>query len=187
MRVFGLDDNYAQRLVQLERANLLVGTTTHPRTSFIPHQQITDALAAFSDRIHSYYPILPLDFSELYFSTLSDSLAPSCVTCLVLVVAAIGCVAHNPTTGSHFFETALASLPVVLAECTVTSIQCLIFLSIYYCCILKPCQAHDYCLIASFKIQNLFKRCAYISLRHHGILSLTLLAASKMREMTVLN
>jgi hypothetical protein len=55
----------------------------------------------------------------------------------------------------------------------VTSIQCLIFLSIYYCCILKPCQAHDYCLIASFKIQNLFKRCAYISLRR-GILSLTL-------------
>ncbi|GFF67358.1 hypothetical protein CNMCM6069_001113 [Aspergillus lentulus] len=157
MRVFGLDDNYAQRLIQLERANLLVGTTTLPRTSFIPHQQITDALAAFSDRIHSYYPILPLDFSERYFSTLSDSLTPSCHTCLVLLVAAIGCVAHNPTTGSHYFEAALASLPVVLAECTVTSIQCLIFLSIYYCCILKPCQAHDYCLIASFKIQNLFK------------------------------
>ncbi|PKX89038.1 putative C6 transcription factor [Aspergillus novofumigatus IBT 16806] len=158
MRVFGLDDNYAQRLLQLERANLLVGTTTHPRTAFIPHQQITDALAAFSDRIHSYYPILPLDFSERYFSTLSDSsLAPSCHTCLVLVVAALGCVAHNPTTGSHYFEAALASLPVILAECTVTSIQCLIFLSIYYCCILKPCQAHDYCLIAAFKIQNLFK------------------------------
>jgi hypothetical protein len=38
-----------------------------------------------------------------------------------------------------------------------TSIQCLILISICYCCLLKPCRAHDYCLIASLKIQNLFK------------------------------
>ncbi|GFF41003.1 transcriptional activator protein acu-15 [Aspergillus udagawae] len=157
MRVLDLDDRYARGLVQLERANLLVGTTTPSRVFFISHQQITDALAAFSDRVHAYYPILPLDFSETYFSILSGPLAPSCQTFLALLVAAIGCVAQDPTTGSPYFEAALASLPVVLAECTLTSIQCLIFLSIYYCCLLKPCQAHDHCLIASFKIQNLFK------------------------------
>ncbi|KAH1436985.1 uncharacterized protein AFUA_5G00520 [Aspergillus fumigatus Af293] len=157
MRVLGLDDHYARGLVQLERANLLVSTATPSRMFFISHEQITDALAAFSDRVHCYYPILPLDFSETYFSVLSGPLAPSCQTFLVLLVAAIGCVARDPTTGSPYYEAALASLPVVLAECTLTSIQCLIFLSIYYCCLLKPCQAHDYCLIASFKIQNLFK------------------------------
>ncbi|KAG2002728.1 hypothetical protein GB937_009600 [Aspergillus fischeri] len=157
MRVLGLDDHYARSLVQLERANLLVSTATPSRMFFISHDQITDALAAFSDRVHCYYPILPLNFSETYFSILSGPLAPSCQTFLVLLVAAIGCVAHDPTTGSPYFEAALASLPVVLAECTLTSIQCLIFLSIYYCCLLKPCQAHDYSLIASFKIQNLFK------------------------------
>ncbi|KAH2516668.1 hypothetical protein KXW70_004332 [Aspergillus fumigatus] len=157
MRVLGLDDHYARGLVQLERANLLVSTATPSRMFFISHEQITDALAAFSDRVHCYYPILPLDFSETYFSVLSGPLAPSCQTFLVLLVAAIGCVARDPTTGSPYYEAALASLPVVLAECTLTSIQCLIFLSIYYCCVLKPCQAHDYCLIASFKIQNLFK------------------------------
>ncbi|KAK9659660.1 hypothetical protein V6Z96_001347 [Aspergillus fumigatus] len=64
MRVLGLDDHYARGLVQLERANLLVSTATPSRMFFISHEQITDALAAFSDRVHCYYPILPLDFSE---------------------------------------------------------------------------------------------------------------------------
>ncbi|KAL4983043.1 hypothetical protein BDW68DRAFT_191658 [Aspergillus falconensis] len=157
MRVLGLDDQYARGLVKLERANLLLSTTTPARMFFISHQQVTDALAAFSERIHGYCPILPLDFSDTYFTILSGPLAPSCQTCLALLVAAIGCVAHDPIAGSPYFEAALASLPLVLGMCTLTSIQCLILLSIYYCCLLKPCQAHDYCLIASFKIQNLFK------------------------------
>jgi hypothetical protein len=135
---------------------------------FFSQQQVTDALAAFSDRVHGYYPILPLDFSEAYFATLSAPLTPSSRTCLVLLVAAIGCVAHDPATGGPYFDAGLQSLPVVLAECTLTSVQCLIFLSIYYCCLLKPCQAHDYCLIASFKIQNLFKRSALHAAHHEG-------------------
>jgi hypothetical protein len=186
MRVFGLGDNYARHLIQLERANLLVGTTAPPQTFFIPPQQVTDALAAFSDRVHGFYPILPLDFSERYFSIFSKPLISSCDSCLVLLAAAVGCVAHDPTTGSDYYEAALASLPVVLAECTVTSIQCLIFLSIYYCCVLKPCQAHDYCLIAAFKIQNLFKRCANICLCD-AVPTLTLSAGSKVRKMTILS
>ncbi|KAL4773901.1 hypothetical protein BDW60DRAFT_221475 [Aspergillus nidulans var. acristatus] len=157
MSVLGLEDHFARRLVQLERASLLASTTSLSRMFFISHQQVTDALIAFSERVHTFYPILPLDFSERYFATLSGPLAPSCQTCLALLVAAIGCIARDPTMGDEYFEAALASLPTVLAECTLASIQCLVFLSIYYCCRLKPCQAHDYCLIASFKIQNLFK------------------------------
>jgi hypothetical protein len=174
MRVLGLDEGFAHGLIRLERANLLIGATTPPGMFFFSQQQVTDALAAFSDRIHGYYPILPLDFSETYFSTLSAPLTPSSRTCLVLLVAAIGCVARDPTAaggGSSYFDAALQSLPVVLAECTLTSIQCLIFLSIYYCCLLKPCQAHDYCLIASFKIQNLFKRSALQSTNHEGFIN----------------
>ncbi|KAL2786933.1 hypothetical protein BJX66DRAFT_341720 [Aspergillus keveii] len=126
MRVLGLDEGFAHGLIRLERANLLIGATTPPGMFFFSQQQVTDALAAFSDRIHGYYPILPLDFSETYFSTLSASLTPSSRTCLVLLVAAIGCVARDPTTaggGSSYFDAALQSLPVVLAECTLTSIQ----------------------------------------------------------------
>jgi hypothetical protein len=158
MRVLELEDDYAQSLIRFERANLLVGATTSPRILFSSHDQVTDALAAFSERIHCYYPILPLGFTEEYFHLLSEPLTPSSHTCLALLVAAIGGVVRNPSFGSPYFEAALVSLPVVLAECTLTSIQCLIFLSIYYCCLLRPFQAHDYCLIASFKIQNLFKR-----------------------------
>jgi hypothetical protein len=189
MRVLGLDEGFAHGLIRLERANLLIGATTPPGMFFFSQQQVTDALAAFSDRIHGYYPILPLDFPEAYFSTLSASLTPSSRTCLVLIVAAIGCVARDPTTtggGSSYFDAALQSLPVVLAECTLTSIQCLIFLSIYYCCLLKPCQAHDYCLIASFKIQNLFKRWALHALsQQQTFTKLTLIADSKVQIMIV--
>lgn len=158
MHVLGLEDDYTQALIRLERANLLVGTTTSPRIFFSSHSQVTDALAAFSGQIHGYYPILPLGFTEEYFHILSEPLTPSSHTCLALLVAAIGGVVRDQSLGSSYYEAALASLPIVLAECTLTSIQCLIFFSIYYCCLLKPFQAHDYCLIASFKIQNLFKR-----------------------------
>jgi hypothetical protein len=158
MRVLGLEDDYAQGLIRLERANFLVGATTSPRILLSSHHLLADALAAFSERIHSYYPILPLGFTEEYFHLLAEPLTPSSHTCLALLVAAIGGVVREQSSGSPYFEAALTSLPVVLAECTLTSIQCLIFLSLYYCCLIKPLQAHDYCLIASFKIQNLFKR-----------------------------
>ena len=82
------------------------------------------------------------------------------------MVTAIGLVAHDSAAGegpqhepSHgpYFEAAMACLPMVLAEESVASVQSLILLSIYYCCLSRPCHAHDYCLIASFKIQNLLK------------------------------
>lgn len=157
MHVLGLEGDYIQGLIRLERANVLVGATTSPRIFFSSQHQFTDALAAFSERIHGYYPILPLDFTEGYFHLLSEPWTPSSRSCLALLVAAIGGVVRNQSSGGPYYEAALASLPVVLAECTLTSIQCLICLSIYYCCLLKPFQAHDYCLIAAFKIQNLFK------------------------------
>ncbi|KAL2861169.1 uncharacterized protein BJX67DRAFT_385916 [Aspergillus lucknowensis] len=158
MEILGLEEDYARGLIRLERTNLLVGPPTGPPGLFFgSHQQVTNALAAFSERVHAYFSVLPLDFSEAYFHALSGPLTPSCQSCLVLLVAAIGCVAHDAATQNPYFDAALASLPLVLAECSLASIQCLIFLSIYYCCRLRPCQAHDYCLIASFKIQNLFK------------------------------
>lgn len=164
MTVLELESEFPQNLIRLERINFLSGSTNDAgsRLFFVPHQQAVSALAAFSERIHTYYPILPSNFSEEYFRVLSEPLTPSCQSCLVLLVAAIGSVAHNPTPDREnpFFAAALLSLPLVVAECSLVSVQCLVFLSIYYACLLKPCQAHDYCLVSSFKIQNLFKRCA---------------------------
>jgi hypothetical protein len=164
MTVLELEPEFPQNLIRLERTNFHSGSTNDAgsRLFFVPHQQAVSALAAFSECIHAYYPILPSNFSEEYFRILSEPLTPSCQSCLALLVAAVGCTVHDPTPdrASPFFAAALTSLPLVVAECSLVSVQCLVFLGIYYACLLKPCQAHDYCLVASFKIQNLFKRCA---------------------------
>jgi hypothetical protein len=64
-------------------------------------------------------------------------------------------IAFQEQQHKTYIEAALASLPLVILESSVTGVQCLVLLSIYYCCLLKPCQAHDYALRASFKVQNL--------------------------------
>jgi len=83
----------------------------------------------------------------------------------VLLVTAIGLLCQSQVYGRghmerndlSFFEAALSYLPMVLSDFSVTSAQCLVLFSIYYCCLLNPCQAHDYALMASFKTQNLLK------------------------------
>lgn len=47
--------------------------------------------------------------------------------------------------------------PTVLLENGLTALQCLIFTSTYYFCLVKPCQAHDYILTASMLGRNLLK------------------------------
>jgi hypothetical protein len=118
------------------------------------------ALAAFSARVHIWYPILPSGFSQEYFRVLSGPLPPSSETCLSLLVVAVGLVVEgeDAVPDIPYFQTAVALLPIIISECSVRSVQCLVLISLYYCCLLKPCQAHDYCLIASSKIQNIIKR-----------------------------
>ncbi|EHK96131.1 hypothetical protein M7I_8185 [Glarea lozoyensis 74030] len=87
---------------------------------------------------------------------------------LSLVTAAIGSVVQcrsfrevqETRPDTIYIERALSILPVVNMEFSLRSVQCLVMLTIYYNCIMKPCQAHDYILMASFKAQGLFKwRC----------------------------
>jgi hypothetical protein len=79
------------------------------------------------------------------------------------MVTAIGLVVHSSpgaegysSDSNHhsYFEAAIASLPIVLTDDSIASVQSLILLSIYYCCLSRPCHALDYCLIASLKVQN---------------------------------
>lgn len=125
------------------------------------------ALASFSEHVHVWYPIFRPDFSDQYFRIISGPLSPSPETCVTLLVATIGLVAqYAPSmdgtqaepTHIPYFEAALASLPIVLTDESLESVQSLILLSIYYCCLSRPCHAHDYCLIASFKIQNMLRQ-----------------------------
>lgn len=178
MHVLGLDADFAQVLIRGERTTASEGhANAGTRMLIVRHQHIvrwvepmlnqvfaTDyhisALAAFSARVHIWYPILPSGFSQEYFRVLSGSLLPSSETCLSLLVAAVGHTVDGDEAVSDtpYFETALASLPIIVSECSIRSVQCLVLISLYYCCLLKPCQAHDYCLIASSKIQNIIKR-----------------------------
>ncbi|KIV82020.1 hypothetical protein PV11_04161 [Exophiala sideris] len=165
LQVLGLGAEFAEELLGLERCRK--EAQDHPSRFFIvQHQQALSALAAFSALVHVWYPILRPGFSEQYLQIISGRLHSSPKSCLALLVAAIGSFAQHAEAGmpqgdrvdDSYFELALSALPAVISQCSVISVQCLILFSIYYCCLMRPCHAHDYAVIASFKVQDLLKR-----------------------------
>jgi hypothetical protein len=88
-------------------------------------------------------------------------------------VAAIGSVVQCPSIpvalekrpDAAYIAKALSMLPHVHFEFSLRGVQCLLLLSIYYNCLAKPCQAHDYVLMASCKAQALFKWSAQLRVR----------------------
>lgn len=54
---------------------------------------------------------------------------------------------------------AMASLASVMFDNSVESIQSLIMLSVYNSCLYRPCQAHEFAMAASYKVQSLLKEC----------------------------
>ncbi|KAJ3454786.1 hypothetical protein MRS44_013386 [Fusarium solani] len=166
MSILGLGPGFADELVTLERHAASVGTGNSLRMRFIQRDQALSALAAFSTHVHIWYPILRPRFSERYLSIISGPLPPGSETCMVLLVAALGVLAQQDhelgvsscdDSSELYLEAAMASLPAVLIDKSVESVQCLVLLSIYHCCLSKPYQAYDYAMIASFKVQNLLK------------------------------
>jgi hypothetical protein len=171
MEVLGLGPGFARELVGLERGITPYAGFGHAaRLHFLQQQQALAALGAFSAHVHIWYPILGPGFSERYISVLSGPLTLSPESCLVLSVAAVGALAQDDhalragapssSCGNNsqlYLEAATASLPAVLVDNSIESIQSLVLLSIYHCCLSRPCQAYDYAMIASFKVQNLLK------------------------------
>ena len=167
MAILGLGPSFTQELAKIERDAPSVGLGHAPRLQIIQQQQALGALAAFSAYVHVWYPILRPGFSERYLAIISGSLKPSPESCLGLLVAATGILAQQDHalggwqpdgTSEAYLEAALVSMPTVLTDSSVVSVQCLVLLSVYHCCLCKPCQAYDYAMIASFKVQNLLKR-----------------------------
>ncbi|KAK9342105.1 hypothetical protein V1522DRAFT_55694 [Lipomyces starkeyi] len=171
MIIIGVDKDLADFLVNLERADISrLAPSRGSGLLVLQYQRAVNALAAFSERIHTWYPILHPGFSEQFFQSITGSFHNSTDSCLVLLVAAIGSLAESGSVmaalearpDAPYIESALAMLPTVLLECSLRSLQCLVLFSIYYCCLVKPCQAHDYALMASFKAQNLLKSQLYV-------------------------
>lgn len=127
--------------------------------------QVPRAFAAFYDKMYHWYPIFSSETFDFYLEKLASLLTPSSDACLLLLVAAIGSVAqcsslteaYNTRPDSPFISKALCMLPNVHFEFSLTSVQCLILLGVYYCFMAKPCQAHDYILMASMKAQAILK------------------------------
>jgi len=170
MDVLGLHRDLAIRLLNLERADASrISPLGGGRVSMLPYNRALSALGAFSEKVHTWYPILHPSFSRQYLHIVGGSFPQSADSCLVLLIAAIGSLAeHGSITqaleqrpDAAYIEVALCFLPVVLAESNVRSIQCFVFLAIYHLCLLKPLQAYDYALIASFKAQNVLRSHIY--------------------------
>ncbi|KAH8586393.1 hypothetical protein B0O99DRAFT_695529 [Bisporella sp. PMI_857] len=153
MCLLGQDPKLAARMAVAERTKLAM--LTQPVNSAGCNFQYENALSAFRffyDKIQHWYPILHPEFFDLYLGKTVGSFTPCPDSCLVLLVAAIGSVCQSLSLSTtyamqpdaEYIGKALTMLPSVHFEFSLRSVQCLVFLSIYYNCIGKPCQAHDY-------------------------------------------
>lgn len=165
MAVLGLGPGFARELVRLERSGQQ-GHGNTPRLRFIQQHNALAALGSFSAHVHIWYPLLRPGFSERFIHVISGPLVPGPESCLVLAVAALGAlvqqdhalgVSGSENSSDFYLEAAVASVPLVLVDNSIESVQSLFLLSLYHCCLSRPCQAYDYVVIASFKVQNLLR------------------------------
>ncbi|CZR69216.1 uncharacterized protein PAC_19116 [Phialocephala subalpina] len=167
MCLLGLDPRLAAQLVALERTDVsnLTESEATPSNSLFEYHDAISAFESLCDKAHHWYPVLPPDFFEVYREQIVGDLPPSTETFIVLLIAAIGSIARCSSLAeayvsrpdAKYIQNALSMLPKVHFEFSLKSVQCFVLLSIYYDRMAKPCQAHDYILIASCKAQALFK------------------------------
>ncbi|SPO01681.1 uncharacterized protein DNG_04354 [Cephalotrichum gorgonifer] len=175
MEFLGLRHDTNAWLVNMERHSPAADSTTagwSPELFMLPSEQVTSALAAFSDKVHRWYPILSdADFNELLYKS-SNGFAnqPGSHTCLTMLVLAIGSLVQQaplPTAGleiragMQYFERATSYFAEAMADYSIIGLQCQILFSLYYLCLVRPCQAHDYIMIASVRAQNMLKSRLY--------------------------
>ncbi|KAJ5421465.1 hypothetical protein N7491_009910 [Penicillium cf. griseofulvum] len=158
MHALGLHADFAQVLAREERATGPEGHANAGTRMLIVHHQHARIGCILGSRSHlvSYFSLGI--FGGVFPSTLRS------LTSFFRIMPFPSCGRSRPHSRGNeavpyfpYFETALTSLPIIIAECSIRSVQCLMLISLYYCCLLKPYQAHDYCLIAASKIQNMIK------------------------------
>ncbi|KAH8700646.1 hypothetical protein BGW36DRAFT_447416 [Talaromyces proteolyticus] len=167
MRFLGLDPGLSEILYRLENpsSGCISGITRAPRASSIPYERAITALHAFSEHVHRWYPILHPNFTSEFFDANTNSFPPSNKSCQSLLVAAIGFLVAGQTMGSAsslqtascYFDAAQSMLYFSLLEDDWRSTQCLVLVSLYFSCLLRPRQAHDFAILATSKVQKLLK------------------------------
>lgn len=114
------------------------------------------------EQIHIWYPVLHAQCGKEFVQAITSHFPPSVGSCLTLLVLGIGCVAECETivdavqtrAGAKYIQASMEMLPCVFADNSPRSAQCLLLLGIYYLCCARPCQAHDYVVMASYRLQN---------------------------------
>lgn len=171
MNILGLSPDTAQWLVNAERAAAESSQmqncfgTGALRMFMLQSQPITAALAAFSEHVHTWYPLFSADFTEAFTSSIIEPNPHSVQSCLAMLVVAIGSLttprdtnaALHERPGQAYYEAAMAHLPAALQGYSLPSLQCLVLFALYQLCLIRPCQAHDYITIASFRAQNMLQ------------------------------
>lgn len=177
MDLLGLRQDMDAWLVNMERNNAGESNTRTSSTGLFMLQpaQVTSALAAFSDKVHTWYPIFSdTGFTEMFYESINGLAKSGTHTCLAMLVVAIGSlVQHAPLTAGlearpdpQFFDRAVSLLPEVMADYSIAGLQCLVLFSLYYLCLIRPCQAHDYIMMASFRAQDMLKSRLYEDYPH---------------------
>ncbi|KAL2816590.1 hypothetical protein BDW59DRAFT_175766 [Aspergillus cavernicola] len=153
MDLLGLDPSLPVLLEKMERGR---------QTNRSDIRFTFSLLNAFAEQIHIWYPILHADYTDEFLQAIASFFPHSTASCLTLLVLAIGCLVEcesivhalqrRPET--IYIQAAMEMLPCVLTDSSPRSAQCLLLFSIYHLCYAQPCQAHDYVVMASYKLQN---------------------------------
>ncbi|KAK2686570.1 hypothetical protein QWA68_015345 [Fusarium oxysporum] len=176
MRLLDLDLELARWLINMERAiagyPALVGTTPGFSTSrllMMQSHRLTADLASFSEHVHTWYPLFSVEFSDIFFYTIGNVGSSTVNSCLAILVLAIGCMAGNGNAAVPldrrpelvYIHEATSFLQNVFLEHSIPALQCLVLFAIYHLHLLQPCQAHDYILAASSRVQNMLRSHQY--------------------------
>jgi hypothetical protein len=176
MRLLDLDLEIARWLVNMERAaasypaltDATLGSSTS-RLLMMQSHRLTADLASFSEHVHTWYPLFSVEFSDVFFYTIGNVSSSPVNSCLALLVLAIGCMAGNDSAAVPldrrpelvYIHEATSFLRNVFLEHSIPALQCLVLFAMYHLHLLQPCQAHDYILAASSRVQNMLRSQQY--------------------------
>lgn len=178
MDLLGLRHDTDSWLVNMERSHRPERNATHGGFQtvglfMLQPEHVTSALAAFSEKVHTWYPIFSsTEFTETFYKSINGLAGSGTHTCLAMLVVAIGSLVRlapplaaglEERPDIQYFDRAMSLFAEVMADYTLVGLQCQILFSLYYLCLVRPCQAHDYILIASFRAQNMLKSRLYSS------------------------
>ncbi|CAI7570929.1 unnamed protein product [Penicillium glandicola] len=153
-----------QHLLRLEMAREPLRLT--PNSGFDLTNASTYAQAFFNYGNVWYACVNPYTWNRYYQSSLAQGFQEGPMSCLVLLVLALGSASHNGSIsfvspdreppGLPYFAAAWSFLPSVMMRNTVVATQCMVMASAYLFYLVRPLEAWTLLSSVSMKLQLLF-------------------------------